>query len=216
MPENLIVVGAGGFGRETLDVVTAINAASPRPRWRLLGVIDDAPSEFNRARLATMGARLIGRLNDANDLLRGSRYVVAVGSPTIRAGLAEATEARGAQPATLVHPAAIIGSSTSLGEGSIVCGGTQVSTNVRLGSHVHVNPGAIIGHDSCLDDFVSINPGAIVSGNVRIASGTLIGAGATILQGLSIGSDAVVGAAACVTHDVESSSTVYGVPARRH
>ena len=44
---SVVVIGAGGFGREVVDVVEAINAASTaagRAAWDLLGVVDDAPS----------------------------------------------------------------------------------------------------------------------------------------------------------------------------
>ena len=55
MPEPLVIVGAGGFGRETVDVVEAINAAQRHARWQLLGVADDSPSTENLARLGARG-----------------------------------------------------------------------------------------------------------------------------------------------------------------
>ena len=36
---ELVVVGAGGFGRETVEAVRALNAAGAR--WRLAGYLDD-------------------------------------------------------------------------------------------------------------------------------------------------------------------------------
>src|SRR5260221_348120 len=39
---DLLVVGAGGFGRETVDAVRAMNACGAS--WRLLGYLDDDPS----------------------------------------------------------------------------------------------------------------------------------------------------------------------------
>lgn len=214
MADGIIVIGAGGFGRETLDVIAAINAANGEPLWDVIGVIDDAPAEIQVERLHDRGIRMLGDAEGNRKLLDGAHYVVGIGSPAVRARIAEKAEARGARPAVLVHPAAVVGTRVRISPGAVVCGGAQISTNVRLGRHAHVNPGAIIGHDSVLEDFVSVNPGAIVSGEVTVGARTLIGAGATVLQGLSIREGATVGASACVTKDVAAGSVMVGVPAR--
>ena len=41
-PRDLLIVGAGGFSRETAEAVRAINAV--RPAWNLLGFLDDDPA----------------------------------------------------------------------------------------------------------------------------------------------------------------------------
>ena len=52
------------------------------------------------------------------------------------------------------------------------------------------------------------------SAGVDIGEDVYIGAGATILPGVRIGKAAIVGAGAVVTRDVESATTVVGIPAR--
>lgn len=214
MAEDIVVIGAGGFGRETLDVIEAINAATAVPVWNVIGVVDDGPADMQRVRLQKRGVPLLGGLEAYTALAASCRFVVGVGAPLARARIAARLASCGRPPAALIHPAAVIGTSVSIGQGTVICGGVQVSTNVTLGSYVHLNPGAIIGHDSVLEDCVSVNPGAIISGEVRIGTGSLIGAGSVTLQGRSVGERAVVGAAACVTRDVGEKTTVTGVPAR--
>ncbi|UNK70117.1 acetyltransferase [Microbacterium sp. H1-D42] len=214
MPEKIVVVGAGGFGRETLDVIEAINAAAIEPVWEVVGVVDDGPAEVQRDRLNARDVPLFDGLEALREHVEEYWFVIGIGSPIVRARIAEILDSWGLRAATIVHPAAVVGSQTELEAGTVVCGGVQLSTNLRLGAHVQVNPGAIIGHDTVLEDFVSINPGAIVSGEVRVQRATLIGAGATVLQGLTIGQSVTVGAAACVTKDVQSNVTVMGIPAR--
>ncbi|MCE1173112.1 MAG: NeuD/PglB/VioB family sugar acetyltransferase [Propionibacteriales bacterium] len=213
MTTELVVVGAGGFGRQTLDVIEAIVSASASPIYEVRGVLDDRPSEVNLQRLAARGYRWLGSISDA---LAGEpgHYALAVGHPAIRQQLAAQFDAHGWLPATLVHPTVILGSVGTIGEGSIICGGVQLSTNLRLGRHVHINPNATVGHDADLADFVSVNPGAIISGEVGIGTRVLVGAGAVVLQGLSVGPDVTIGACACVTHDVPPGVTVVGVPGR--
>jgi sugar O-acyltransferase (sialic acid O-acetyltransferase NeuD family) len=210
----LVIVGAGGFGREALDVVEAINDQPSLNTFDVLGVLDAMPSPQNLSRLAARGLPWLGTPGAWLNAGEEAQYLIGIGDPSVRQSIAEEFERAGVQAATVVHPGASIGSAIKLGEGSVICGGVHISTNVTIGRHVHVNPNATIGHDVVVNDFVSINPASIVSGDVSLGARTLIGAGAIILQGLSIGAQSVVGAAACVTRDVGSARTVKGVPAR--
>lgn len=209
--EHVVVVGAAGFGRECLDVLEAMSAAGVPVR--VVGVVDDGPSSANLKRLATRGVEHLGSLGDfIAQADRTIQYVLGIGHPGVRRSLVERLDAAGFTPFTAIHPSALMGSMPSLNEGVVICAGAVVSTNIRFGRHVHVNPSVTIGHDSKLKDFVSLNPGSVISGEVVVGSGTLIGASATVLQGLTIGSDTIVGAAALVTHDVPSGVVVKGVP----
>jgi sugar O-acyltransferase (sialic acid O-acetyltransferase NeuD family) len=210
----VVVIGAGGFGREALDVVEAVNAVATNPVFDVLGVVDDAPSEVNLERLRRRGATYRGTLADWLDRSVDAGVVIGVGAPAARRRLDEMLTGAGLDAVTVVHPAAGVGSATRLGAGTVVCAGAQVSTDVTTGRHVHVNPNATIGHDTVLEDYVSVNPAATVSGECRIGAEVLVGAGATILQGLEVGAGAVVGAAACVVRDVRPGVVVKGVPAR--
>ena len=213
MAEPLIVVGASGFGRETLDVAEAINAAAPLPVWDILGVVDDNPSQVNLLRLKERDVAYLGTLEDLHGYPR-VQVVIGVGSPSARRAIASRLAASEVRPTSLIHPTAVLGSRVRVGSGSVICAGASVGTNVELGEHVHLNPHAVIGHDARLGDFVSVNPNATVSGECELDSGVLVGAAATVLQGLRVGADATVGAAACVTKDVDDRVTVKGVPAR--
>jgi sugar O-acyltransferase (sialic acid O-acetyltransferase NeuD family) len=212
MSLQLVVVGASGFGRETLDVVAAHNAARPDAEFKVLGVLDDGPSEDNLARLVLRSVPYLGGIDAFVGGHEPIAYLLAIGAPVVRERLVAQFDAAGWRAASVVHPSATVGSMTAWAEGLVVCGGARVSTNVRLGRHVHINPNATIGHDSVLDSFVSINPAAIISGDVHVRSRTLIGAGAIVLQGLSIGADTTVGAGAVVTKAVPDGVVVKGVP----
>jgi sugar O-acyltransferase (sialic acid O-acetyltransferase NeuD family) len=207
----LVVVGAGGFGREALDVVEAANAAGRG--HQLVGVLDDRPSPANLQRLAERSVRYLGPVADWLQAGHMADYAVAIGNPAARAAVVGRFERVGLSAATLVHPTATLGSRVSLGEGTVICAGVRVSTNTAIGRHTHLCAGVTVGHDTVLADFVSVNPAATVSGDCRVGAGVLVGAGAVILQGLCVGAGSTVGAAACVTRPVDAGAVVMGVPA---
>lgn len=207
----IVVVGAGGFGRETLDVIEAINAVAETPAWEIVGVVDDKPSEVNLRRLAARGIRYLGDLASVPPQVA---VVIGVGSPRVRRQIHQEFSRLGVSFATLIHPTTIIGSQVRIASGSVLCAGVSIGTNVTIGEHVHLNPHAVVGHDTVLSDCVSVNPNATVSGDCEVEHSVLVGAAAVILQGLRVGAGSIVGAGACVVGDVAAGVTVKGVPAR--
>lgn len=208
---RVVVVGASGFGREALDVLEAMITAGAS--IDILGVLDDGPSRANLTRLAERDIAYLGTLEKwLAEGDRQARFVLGIGSPSVRRRLVARLEEAGFVPFTAVHPTATFGARTQLLGGVVVCAGATISTNVRLGRYVHVNPNATIGHDAVLHDFVSINPAATISGEVEIGDETLVGAAATILQNLTVGERTIVGAGTVVTKNVPSQVIVMGVP----
>src|SRR5688500_16281578 len=121
MAEDLVIVGAGGHGRETLDVVEAINEIEKR--WSFLGFLDDG--EVRAERLSRRGAEVL----EIGDLDAGKvRYVVGIGEPLARESVAERMTRAGFAPATLVHPAATVGGDVRLADGVVLAAGARVTT----------------------------------------------------------------------------------------
>lgn len=213
MPQSLVIFGCGGQGREIAAIAFQM-ASKSGDGPSVLGFIDDHPSKENIERVEGLNLRLLGNSDVLPSLPRGTAFVVGVADGEIRERLASMAAQHGLTPATLQHPDATVGSACQLGSGTVLWPGARLTTNVRLGHHVHVNQNVTIGHDTIADDFATINPSAAVSGTVMLGRRCLVGAGAVVLQGRTVGDDAVVGASACVTQDVEPGAVVKGVPAR--
>ncbi|WBB69861.1 acetyltransferase [Micromonospora sp. WMMD812] len=214
MTTGLVVIGCGGHGREVLTIARAVNEASLRPRWHLLGVVDDRPTEENLKRLQRLDVPYLGDVAWLRDAAPDVHHVIGIGDPRIRRAVARRVDGYPTPAASLVHPAATIGPDTRHGPGFVAFPGARVTTNVTIGRHVHLNQNATVGHDSTLADFVGVNPLAAVSGDCDLAEGVLIGTTAAVLQGLRVGRDSTVGAGACVVRDVPDQVVVKGVPAR--
>lgn len=212
-PRDLVIIGAGGFGRETVEAVRAINNAAATPVWNLLGVVDDGPSVINLERLRGLGHQYMGTTADLCATESGAMYVVGIGSPAIRRKIAQRLDRAKFQAGTLVHPDATVGEGVAIGAGSVILAGVRLTTNITLGKHVHLNPNVTVGHDSLISDFVSMNPASSLSGDCVVEEGVLIGVQAVILNNIRVGNGSIVGAAACVVREVPAGTTVKGVPA---
>jgi sugar O-acyltransferase (sialic acid O-acetyltransferase NeuD family) len=213
---QLVIMGAGGFGREAHDVVEAINEAAMAagaPTINFLGFIDN--HVVDPELIQERGAAYLGSDDVLEDLPWGTQYVIAIGDGRVRRALDERATKLGLEAAVLVHPSAVLGKHLiMLGPGTIVCAHVSITTNVRIGRHGHINLNVTIGHDVTLGDYVTINPGATISGNVLLEDEVMIGTGAAVIQGKSVGAASVIGAGASVVRDVPAGVTAVGVPAK--
>lgn len=217
MARDLIIVGAGGHGREVFGLVRAINAASTEPPWNLIGFADDSTPEGEVAsRLIRLDAWVVCTIDGVSRLSSdGVVAVVAVGDSAVRRALTERVIVSGAELApSLVHPCTSIGPDVRLGAGSVIAAGTHITTNVDVGVGVQVNVGCSLSHDVVLEDHVTLSPGCRLTGGVEVGEGAFFGVGAVVGPTVRIGAGARVGAGAVVLHDVEPGVTVHGVPAR--
>jgi sugar O-acyltransferase (sialic acid O-acetyltransferase NeuD family) len=211
MVRDLVIYGAGGFGRETALLVHQINGESKQ--WNLIGFLDDSKP----AGTIVDEAEVLGDLAFLSRQSSGLQVVVAIADPFIRKHKISAFNKSGLDFPVLIHPSALTGSTkhNHVGAGSIITAGCIFTTGITVGNFCIVNLGATLGHDVRLGDYSSIMPGCNISGNVSIGECSMIGTGSQILQNLTIGKRSRVGAGAVVTEHVEDDVTVVGVPARK-
>jgi sugar O-acyltransferase (sialic acid O-acetyltransferase NeuD family) len=207
----LLVIGAGGFGRETLEAVRACNLV--RPTWDVVGFLDDDPALQQRH---VDGVPVVGRLHDLTGH-PSAAAVVTIGNPsdfTWRRRIVDRLGSPSGRWATVVHPAASIPPSARIGEGTVVLAGVVATTGVEIGAHVAVMPSVVLTHDDVIGDFATLGSGARLAGGVTVGEGAYIGAGALIRERCRIGAWALVGMGAGVTGDVPGGEVWAGLPAR--
>lgn len=213
MNTPIVIIGAGGFGREVLDIIRdqhLVGAAADKG-WDFLGFIDDGQPPADR--LDRLGVCHLGGMDTLTDLPEGTTYAIGVGNGAARRDLADRATTAGLTPATLVHSSATIGADVDLGPGTVVCAGVRITTNIRIGRHVHLNLNSTVGHEAILHDYVTVNPLAAVSGDVTIGEASTVGTTACINQGITIGAGSMIASGSAVNKDVPDSVLVAGVPA---
>lgn len=204
--KRLVIIGAGGHGREALDIIEAINAV--QPTFEFLGFLDDGRIPGSRAE--PFDVEVIGGIDRVADL--GAAFVPAIGATGVRRKIVEAL--RDYDTVDLIHPLASVGSHVTHGPGLIMAAGSRLTHAIDVGEHVHLNVNATVSHDCRIGSFVTITPGAHISGDVRVGNGVWMGIGSVAIQGVTIGADATVGAGAAVVDDLPMGCTAIGVPAR--
>ena len=207
--KDLIIVGAGGFGREVAWLTERIN--KKKREWNLLGFLDDGNSlkeDYN-------GYKVIGTTLDVNSF-PNAFFACAIGAAKIRERVV--TRMTTVNPsikfATLIDPSVEMSDTVSIGEGSIICAHTILTVNISVGRHVIVNLDCTVGHDAVIDDFVTIYPSVNVSGSTSIGHAVELGTGTQIIQEKAIGQCAIVGAGSVVVKDIPDKCVAVGIPAK--
>jgi sugar O-acyltransferase (sialic acid O-acetyltransferase NeuD family) len=209
------LVGAGGFGREVMPYVrgsvSRTLAVSPDDVCVYL-VETWEPTKEN-----VNGYPLISL--DTFLTLDGHRYFnIAIADGRAREAMAKKI-GTSAEILSIHAPQTVFLDCNSIGEGSIFCPNTMVTSNATIGRFFQANIYSYVAHDCVIGDFVTFAPGVRCNGRVQIGDFAYLGTNAVIREGspdkpLRIGKDSVVGMGAVVTKDVPDGVVVVGNPAR--
>lgn len=205
--KHLVIVGAGGFGREMFGA--AREAVGYGTAFDVKGFLDAKAGALDGfAGYPPVVGDPATYAPAADDV-----FVTALGSIAARRRCVAALEAKGAVFVAVVHRTATLGPNVSVGAGSFIAPHVSLTADVRVGRHVSVFHSSSIGHDSTLGDFSHVYAQCSVGGGVAVGEGAAIYPGSVVVPRRKIGAGAVVGAGSTVFIDVEPGVTVLGCPA---
>lgn len=204
----LAIYGAGGMGREVLDLAKEINEQDKR--WEQVVLLDDfrERDSINGASIYTF-AEFCEKWGPTC-----AEAVVALGEPELRASLAQKLAEKGYRLATLIHPTVTIGTGAKIGAGTIICNRAFVSCNTQIGTNVLIQPGLCIFHDVTVGDNSVLSAFVSLAGYVAIGAKTYIGMNASVREKVCIGSCCIIGMGAVVVKNVPDGVIAYGNPAK--
>ena len=205
--KNLIIIGARGFGREL--ACWAETCRGYGTEFRLKGFLDD-----NAAALDGYDVGLpILDAPQTYAIEKDDVFVCALGDTKWKKYFAEMLTSRNGEFLTLVHERAMIGQRVQMGKGCVILADATLTTDIRLGDFVTVQPKVNIGHDVVLGDYAHINASSFLGGFAVLGEGATIHTGAQVVPGKKVGDWATVGAGSIVLRNVKPHATVFGIPA---
>ncbi len=205
--KKLLIVGAGGFGRE-LHAWAGQHPDCGR-QWQLAGFLDDNPEALKDFGSFAPVLPLAGYRPAAEHL-----HLVGLGAPKAKEKLVAPLVSAGAEFLTFIHPSAIIGARVTLGRGVVVCPGAILSVDIDIGEFAMVNLNCTIGHDAQIGRWTSLSAHCDITGGARVGQGCFFGSRATVIPNKTIGDRTVVAAGAVVMTHIPSDVLVAGNPAR--
>ena len=206
--KDIVIIGAGGFGREVQWLLERINEREKT--WNILGYVDDGKER--------------GTLIDDLPVLDGIEFlrevkkplavVCAVGASKTRKRIMEGLGGTDyLEFPNIIDPSVRMSERITMGKGNIVCAGNILTVDITLGDFNIINLDCTVGHDAVLHSYVTVYPSVNISGCVEVGEVSELGTGSHIIQGVKIGSHAIVGGGTRFSQDVPPFTTCARDPA---
>jgi sugar O-acyltransferase (sialic acid O-acetyltransferase NeuD family) len=206
---DIVIVGAGGFGREVCAWVQ--DAIAQGASWRIAGFLD---RNLQSLQGYHVGYPLLG--DPATYVPRANeQFVCAIGSPKAKRQVVTGMLERGATFATLIHPTAHIGPRCKWGHGVVICPRVVVTCDVELGDFVMLNVGSTVGHDARIGAWSTLSGHVDITGYAMLGEEVFAGSHAVVLPKVSVGNGATIAAGSVAMRAVPPAQTVVGVPAKK-
>jgi sugar O-acyltransferase (sialic acid O-acetyltransferase NeuD family) len=202
---DLIIVGAGGFGREMYHWARDCFAAE---QYRIKGFLSAKPTDLEGFEIK---APILGDpmqyIPQAND-----RFLFAIGLIDVKRRLIDALVSKGAQFERLVHPTAIVCNTAKLGAGVVICPFVTVSDSVRVDDFAMLNFYASCGHDAQVGAYSVLCPYATLNGFAVIEEEVFMGTHSTVTPSRRVGHHSKISANSLVSQNTQPHTLVFGVP----
>ena len=194
---DILIIGAGGIGRETAWIIEEINEV--KPTWNLLGYIDEN-SEIHGKELN--GYKVLGGLEVLEKLEEKPYVVVAIANCSVKKSIVTKLGEK-YNFATIIYPTVKVSKFIQIGQGTIIYPGVTLTVNTKIGNHVLISGNCGIGHDTVIGDYSSVLWGSNFSGYDTVGESCFIGVGSKVIQGIDISKENKISAGITVIEDVK-------------
>lgn len=209
--KDVVIYGAGGFGRETACLLCAIN--KKEQVWNFIGFIDDVKNVGDENGYG----KVLGGIDYLNSYSQELNVVIAIGSPHGVASIVSKICNDNIVFPNIIHPDInIVDPKTfRIGKGNIIQGGCSISCDVTIGDFNVFNGSIALGHDDNIGNYNSFMPAIRVSGAVTVGNCNFFGVGSIILQQIKIGNDIRLGAGSVLMTKPKDGNLYMGNPAKK-
>jgi sugar O-acyltransferase (sialic acid O-acetyltransferase NeuD family) len=214
MIKEIVIYGAGGFGREIACLIRLINESNRDVQWNLIGFLDDNPTLLGTTNEYGVVLGDASWLNSRNERIS---VAVAVGNPTaVHTIVGKITNPMVDFPNLFAPSVTFLDySNLKIGKGNIICSNCFVSCNVQIGDFNLFNGFIPIGHDAIIGNYNVVMPSSTISGGVTIGDYNFFGVRSVVLQYIKIGNNTRIGANSVVMRKTKDGFLYLGNPAKR-
>jgi len=202
--KNIIIIGAGGFGREVYQ--WSLDAFDMNT-YTIKGFLSKTQNDLDGFDIPVP---ILGGEDNYN-IEQDDVFIIAIGNVEIKRKVIEKLKAKNAVFLTLIHPTAIISSNSQIGEGVVICPYCIVTDNVKIGNYSKLNVYTYCGHDSEVGDHCVLSPYTTLNGGAKLGDGVFAATRSTITAEKLVGDNCIIGAHSIVLHDVADGTKVIGV-----
>ena len=202
--KNIVIIGAGDLGKEVVWLIEDINRHYPN--YVILGFLDDDESKIGGE---FYGYKVLGKskkLEEINNRTQCS-VVIAIQEGKIRKKIVN-EHPNFKEWESIVHPTAVIASTSPVGRGSVVFPQVTVSVDSKLGDFNLYYIHSTICNDCKIGDYVSIMSGASISERAIIGDECFLAAGSTVYPHKKLGKAVRVGVEATASKDYGDEAEV--------
>ena len=177
MKEKLLIVGAGGFGRVTLEHAIKDFDCSFVDDGKSIGV------EIN-------GVQVVGVVSDLPSLfMEYNKLVLSIGNNNVRENIYKQAKDIGYSFPCIVDKSAYISPYASVGDGCVILNNVVIQNGSKVGTATILNPGVEVHHDSSVGDFCCIYTNSVIRMYAKVEDGVKIGSNVTIKNESTVNND---------------------------
>lgn len=207
--KDLLIYGAGGYGREIYCLIESINRIGKK--WNFLGFIDDGLSPGCKKEYGTV----LGGLSYLQEYSRHADLVLAIGNSEIRKNIVRNLLNQNISFPNIIAPEILFLDvrNATLGIGNIIGTKCSISCNVHIGDFNLFNSNINIGHDTIIGSYNSFMTGTVIAGDVSIGNYNSFGLTSAVLQGIKIGDCVRVSPGSVILRNTKDNNLYVGNPA---
>jgi sugar O-acyltransferase (sialic acid O-acetyltransferase NeuD family) len=207
--KNLVIIGAGGFGRELESYLLSI--PEQNRDWKLKGFIDDNPDALFGKKT---NCKIIGSIDNYN-FLDEDLAVIGIVSIEVKHIIVTKLKSKKVNFFTFIAKEAFLGIGVIIGEGTVICPNTIIPNNAIIGDFVTININSTIGHDVIIGDYCAIMPSVNIGGEAKLGENIYIGSNANLAPRIEISDKVFIGVGSIVIKSITDVGTYFGNPARK-
>lgn len=200
--KKIIFIGAGGYAKSAIDALKLYN-------HHIEGFIDDYKEGKH------LGYKILGKCIEDITIPQNYEYFISIGDNDKRKSWYDILRSKGLNLINIIDDTAIISNNVEIGSGCFIGKMAIVNSDVIIGDNCVINTKALVEHGCRIGNHANISTNAVLNGDVKVKDSVFVGSCSVVNGQLSIGESAIIGSGAVVIRDVDSHSTVVGVPARK-